>query len=253
MNYNIMADLHTHTIASVHAYSTVKENVDAAKSRGLKYLAVTDHFFNDGTDINKKNEIARIIHLNTTVYGSGIRVIPGLEANLGQPLPEKVKAAPWRPVGFHGWFVDREGATIDDVYDYFVESHERGDCTAFAHIERELHKIGKGKYLDDGMNADLLCLMESLVKYANNNIIPLELNESSLRSNEGDGVERVKFWLGQARELEAVIYLGTDAHYCDRVGEFTYAAELLKEVNYPEELIVNCNQEILDSLFGHLN
>ena len=37
-------DVHTHTVASRHAYSTVEENVRAASERGVDLLGVTDHF-----------------------------------------------------------------------------------------------------------------------------------------------------------------------------------------------------------------
>ena len=37
-------DTHTHTLASGHAYSTIRENVAAAaRRRGLELLAVTEH------------------------------------------------------------------------------------------------------------------------------------------------------------------------------------------------------------------
>lgn len=39
----LIADLHTHTIASDHAYSTVTENTAQAEKTGLKFMAVTDH------------------------------------------------------------------------------------------------------------------------------------------------------------------------------------------------------------------
>ena len=39
----IIADLHTHTIASTHAYSTVTEMAQAAADAGLYALALTDH------------------------------------------------------------------------------------------------------------------------------------------------------------------------------------------------------------------
>lgn len=41
MNY--IADLHTHTIASDHAYSTLLENIEYAKRAGMQALAITDH------------------------------------------------------------------------------------------------------------------------------------------------------------------------------------------------------------------
>ena len=36
-------DLHTHTIASGHAYSTLQENIAAARERGLKFLGLSEH------------------------------------------------------------------------------------------------------------------------------------------------------------------------------------------------------------------
>lgn len=37
------ADTHSHTLASGHAYSTVKEMAAAAEAKGLKALALTEH------------------------------------------------------------------------------------------------------------------------------------------------------------------------------------------------------------------
>lgn len=39
----LVADLHIHTIASGHAYSTVAEIIEAASARGLEAIALTDH------------------------------------------------------------------------------------------------------------------------------------------------------------------------------------------------------------------
>lgn len=36
-------DLHTHTVASYHAYSTIVEYVHQAKLCGIKMFATTDH------------------------------------------------------------------------------------------------------------------------------------------------------------------------------------------------------------------
>lgn len=36
-------DMHTHTISSGHAYSTLHENVQFAKKNGIKILGLSDH------------------------------------------------------------------------------------------------------------------------------------------------------------------------------------------------------------------
>ena len=40
----LRCDVHTHTLYSRHAYSTILENVHAAKEAGLELLGSTDHF-----------------------------------------------------------------------------------------------------------------------------------------------------------------------------------------------------------------
>ena len=38
-----IADLHTHTLVSQHAYSTLYENIQAAREADFYALAITDH------------------------------------------------------------------------------------------------------------------------------------------------------------------------------------------------------------------
>ena len=39
----ILIDLHNHTIASGHAYSTIQEIAKEASNKGMKYIGITDH------------------------------------------------------------------------------------------------------------------------------------------------------------------------------------------------------------------
>ena len=41
--FNIIADMHCHTLASSHAFSTILENIAGAKANGMKLIAITDH------------------------------------------------------------------------------------------------------------------------------------------------------------------------------------------------------------------
>lgn len=41
MNY--VLDTHTHTVSSGHAYSTLREMIQAAAAKGLEAIALTDH------------------------------------------------------------------------------------------------------------------------------------------------------------------------------------------------------------------
>ena len=63
---DIIADMHTHTISSLHAYSTLKENIDCAKRR-LKYIAITDHLYLHNDEDIRKNEFLRMAYLEQTI------------------------------------------------------------------------------------------------------------------------------------------------------------------------------------------
>ena len=52
--YNIIADLHTHSLASTHAYSTIREMVDSAAEKGLKAIAITDPVSYTHLDVYKR-------------------------------------------------------------------------------------------------------------------------------------------------------------------------------------------------------
>lgn len=80
----IFADYHTHSTYSGDAKGTIKENVEAAKKKGLRELAITDHGPKHlWYGVNKKEvktirkEIDKINSLNTH-----IEVKFGLEANI---------------------------------------------------------------------------------------------------------------------------------------------------------------------------
>jgi putative hydrolase len=75
----IIADLHTHTIASTHAYATINEMTEQASALGLFALAITDHartmpgapgpFYFESLGILPK-------------YLKGVRLLAGIEANI---------------------------------------------------------------------------------------------------------------------------------------------------------------------------
>lgn len=83
-------DVHTHTVASRHAYSTVEENVRAASERGVDLLGVTDHFScmtsvgvqTDGTGADIRDYQS---FLDTVVWPRewhGVTLLRGAEADI---------------------------------------------------------------------------------------------------------------------------------------------------------------------------
>lgn len=243
---DIIADLHTHTIFSKHGYSTIQENIAAACKMNLKFLAITDHIYNDGTELAIKNEATRCKYLekeiNSNYEENQVYVIGGAEFNIAQELTkrEKLMKLRWRPIGLHGFKLKISELTLNDLINEFEKSARMHN--AFAHIERELHKIDNyshGENLDD----EIKNFFDTIIELAKLNNIFLELNESSIRNNDDGNEVRINYWIRRALDNNCRIYLASDAHFSSRVGKFPLAIELLNEIDYPKELILNCDAE----------
>ena len=88
----LLADLHTHTVASGHAFSTVTELATAAAAKGLELIAITDH----GPAV-PGGAHAWFFWNSKAIPGtlSGVRILKGCEANVadtenGLDLPDEI-------------------------------------------------------------------------------------------------------------------------------------------------------------------
>lgn len=120
----IFGDYHTHTVYS-HGKGTIRENVEAARERGLKEIAITDHgpgHFLYGVkreDFKKMRE--EVDSLNEEF--SDIKVLLGIEANVlnkkGEiDVDDELKSIiDILLVGFHFAAISKN---IKDVYDMYV-------------------------------------------------------------------------------------------------------------------------------------
>ena len=240
---DIIADLHTHTAFSGHAYSTIKENIECAKNQGIKFLATTDHYYANGDEIDKKNELNRIKYQAVRLQPcyDDIILIDGAEFNINQDIynPEKLLPLPWMPIGLHTWFIDVDNTSFTELFKLYQNAIKIG-FNAFVHIERELHRVTNKNFVE---------YMYKLVDLAVDNDIWLEVNESSIVINDHGAAERLRIWLEYAKSRNAKIYLGSDAHYCEEVGRFDNAIKLLNDLKYPKENILNCREDWLLDLF----
>ena len=60
-------------------------------------------------------------------------------------------------------------------------------------------------------------------------------------------IEMLKF----CKEYKASVVLGTDSHVDATLADFAYAKDVLKEVDFPEELVANVTYERLMSVLKH--
>lgn len=244
----ILADLHMHTVASLHAYSSLSEMINASKKAGFKYIAITDHLFQNEDYLLQKNETARIEYLSSRMRYEDIKVIGGVELNLGQTVIDidKFKRAQcWRPLGLHSWFVDFKTMKLEDLYTMFEEKAKEKICTGFAHIERDWYHINP-EY--DNLTPETKKMFERIVELAKRENIPLELNETSFVFNFHNPTKQLYYWLNIAKELKVPLYMGSDSHFYSEVGHFENSIKALNDVNYPKELIINLDEEKLNKL-----
>lgn len=231
----IEVDTHSHTLASGHAYNTIREMAAAAAKKGLKGLAVTEHAV----------KMPGTCHI---YYFQNLRVVPrqmyGIELLMGTELN----------------ILDEDG-TVDLSQELLREMDiaiasmhlpcYKGECSREM-ITKAYTNVMQNPFVDiighpdDGrFPAD----METLVREAKNTGTLLEVNNSSLRP-EGFRVntaENCRDMLWECRKQGAMVVLGSDSHVDEDIAVYPYAFRALEEVNFPEDLIANTSLEKLKS------
>lgn len=230
-------DLHTHTISSGHAFSTLKENIEGAKESGLKILGLSDHAITmPGTAHPFYFHNMRVIKEEI----NGIRVLKGIEANI---------------IDYDG-NVDVEPELIE-ILDYMIASLH-GPCIKPGTIEEnttaliKAMDIPKVKVIGHPDDSRFPIDYERLVLAAKEKNIAIEMNNSSLspRSFRKNASENYKTILKLCKEHEVKIILGSDAHIYYDVGRFDNCYKLLEEIDFPEKLVWNFDENCLDYILS---
>lgn len=248
-----LCDVHTHTVASLHAYSTIEENVRAAAAAGLELLGTTDHFSAmispgvalDGTGADVRDYQA---FLNTIVWPRewmGVTLLRGAEVDIvdveghlfghGVPAPCKITGDPY-PVE-----LDLENRILGDL-DYAIASVHMPSFT-YAATRAQNTRM----YVEALQNPKVLILghigrmridfeYDPVIEAARDLGKLIEINSSTPETGE-PARERCLAIARRCAELGCGVSLGTDAHISCQVANFGAAAQLLDEVHFPEELV----------------
>ena len=225
-------DLHTHSIAGGHAYSTFQENVAAAYAKGLSVYGFSEHapampggphpyFFENFKVLPDEYK--------------GMRVLKGCEANI---------------IDLEGHF-DLDDSVLARM-DYVIASmhlpcvtsgtaRENTDCLIKVMDNPVVQIIG---HPDDSRYP---LEYDRLVQAAGEKRVLLEVNNTSLspKSFRKGGLENVQTYLSLCKEYGVPVIVGTDSHFAPQIGDFTYADKVLKDIDFPEELVVNTSVEKL--------
>ena len=87
--------------------------------------------------------------------------------------------------------------------------------------------------------------IDAVIEAAVQNNIALELNTSKLQQKK-----IVLDYLEKCAGQGAQIAVNSDAHIAEEVGQFTTGLDYLREVGFPENLVINRSRETIESFFG---
>ena len=232
----VVADMHTHTLASTHAYSTLLENADYAREIGLHGIGFTDH----GPLTPDSPHIWHAASIMHTIPESihGIRIYRGVEASLtdfkgGLDVPKDIYSMlEWVIASCHstpttypssiaemtdGWlailndpYVDLMGHSGTPKYEYDYDT-----------VAKEAAKLGK----------------------------IIEINSHSFVARRG-AKQNCRDIARMCKKHGTYISINSDAHFAFEIGRGGEAYEMLDEIGFPDELVLNNSVEKLEKYFA---
>lgn len=219
----ILFDTHTHTIASAHAYSTVKENAEYASSCGMEAIAVTDHSvgMEDAPHIwhfqNLKN-IPRELF--------GVKILYGAELNI---------------LDINGTLdMDEELMKKLDIVNVSIHTPCYADNGLSDHTSAYLSAV-TNPYTDiicHSGNPNFKYDYEKIIALAKKHHKLMEINNHSFMVRKSS-IENCKTIAQICKRMEVGVVVSSDAHFYTDIGNYQNALKLLSEIDFPEKLIMN--------------
>ena len=225
-----LLDVHMHTIASVHAYSTLREMITAGKENGLSLVGISDHgpkmpgAFHEFYFCNFKV-------IRPEAYG--IDVVMGAELNIldfsgSTDLREDLLA--------------RLDYAIASLHELCISPGTKAQNTAAligAMRNPRVTIIGhpdNGRYPVD---------FDALAQTAKETHTLLELNNSSYANNAGrpGSRENAREMLQYCKKYSVPVLMSSDAHIDSDAGSHEQALAVLQETDFPEALVINGSLE----------
>ena len=229
----IVADLHTHTIASTHAYSTVYEMVRGAKNRGLIAIGITDHG-PDMVDGPHEWHFSNLDILPRQI--EGVTVIRGIEFNIcpGGEL-DHMKEGSLKPIEF----------ALASFHECCFAPATKAEHTEALEVVLRDKRVNALGHLG---NANYDFDKEYIISQCNQYDKLVEINGNSFAIRKGSQ-ENCTEIAQLCKKHQVPIVLNSDSHIEYRVGYVDHTLSMLEEIEFPEELIVNSSRERLDTYF----
>ncbi len=236
---NIIADLHTHTNACSHAFSTITEMVKAASDKDLYAIAITDHGrAMEGAPGAYYFETLSLVP--QTLFG--VKVLKGMEANIidydgSLDASDKLLSTlQWVVASMHTITLLKK-PSVEKCTNAYLKMCENPNVHVIGHS-------GSPYYEYD---------FETVIKRCAQTSTLVEINNATFTGFRKDSIPNCMKIAQLCKKHNARIVVDTDAHIASSVGEFGFALQLLKEIDFPKELVVNSSIENLNEFFREKN
>ncbi len=234
--YQIIADLHTHSIASTHAYSTLKEMAVSASEKGLYALAVTDHAKlmpgspGMGYFGNMASSIPR--------FYQGVLFIAGAEGNISDFYgtmdisQDDYDELDWVVASIHAlpFMKGLKNPDVEKSTNLWLNVAKNPYVRIIGHCGDPLFEYDYEKVIP--------------VFAENNKLIEINSHSFDVRPQNIPNCRKIA---EICKKIGAPIVVSSDAHSEAEVARFGNALKLLEEIDFPEELILNASRERLDA------
>lgn len=230
-------DAHTHTLASGHAYGTIREMAAAAGERGLSLLGLSEH----APGIAGACDPIYFLNLDAVprrLYG--VEILHGCEINV-----------------LNGGGLSLESRYLDRL-DYGIAGIHRA-CYRDGGIRENTDNVTacmKNKkvfFLSHPDDSHTPLDYERLTAAAKEYHVALEVNNSSLLFPEHrlNCVENYREMLALCQARRVPVLISSDAHDPSAVGRFDRAAALLEETGFDPALVLNTDVDWFKEFIGY--
>lgn len=222
-----LSDIHTHSIASGHGNScTISDMAKEASRRGLRLLGIADH--GPATLAAGTSSYFRSLTFSPRKR-FGIDLIYGIELNI---LDQNGQ------VDLDEELLNRLDYAIASMH---AQNYRSGTSEENTRAYINVMKHPQVKLLGHCDNPDFPVDYDMLAWHAKREQVIFEINEASLApyGYRGDTRENSREILRCCQKYDIPVVLSSDSHGSEHIGDFTFAAEFVHRLMFPESLILN--------------
>jgi len=234
---DIKGDLHMHSTWSDGAYS-IEEMIEACRSKGYKYMAITDHSqylkVANGLTAERLREQIQIIKEYNKKYDD-IIILSGIEMDI---LPDG-------SLDFDDELLSEVDIVIASIHSSFSQSREKimerlKTALNNPHVDLIAHPTGRLIGRRDGYDVDV----DELIQLAKETNTALELNANPHR------LDLSAEYLKKAQAAGVHIIINTDAHNIDMLDHMSIGVSTAMKAHLRKSTVLNTKS--IDELLAYL-